>query len=359
MMGENSKIEWTDHTFNPWWGCTKVSDGCTHCYADTLSTRWGMHIWGPKAERRFFGEKHWQEPLKWNRDAERDGQRRRVFCASMADVFERHMLPNINSLLGLARARLWELIEQTPMLDWLLLTKRPEHIRDMVPVRWLHEPPLNVWYGTSVENQEYADRRIPELLRVPARVRFLSVEPLLGPVDLQRVKYGSYTLDVLSQRYTSTTPEYGSPFSFGMSSLGGIRWVIAGGESGAGARPCHPDWARQLRDQCQGAGVAFFFKQWGEWAPFATTAGYAAGTLMPGSDEVVGGDCGGPVGLSNFEKGRASAHVRDGTEIRARVVLDNAEHRWGKENRLCMTYVAVGKKAAGRLLDGREWSQFP
>ena len=247
-MGKTT-IEWTStvdadgttspgFTFNPFWGCTKISEGCTNCYADTLSNRYGHNVWGPKADRRFFGDKHWAEPIKWNKAAERDGVRRRVFCASMADVFERHMVLATQSRMDVERARLWELIEATPMLDWLLLTKRPENIRTMVPLRWLHDVPHNVWYGTSTENQEQADIRIPELLQVPAVVRFLSAEPLLGPVNIR---------SGLGQTFHA--PQ--------------LHWVIAGGESGSKARPMDAEWARSIRDQCVSANVAFFFKQWG------------------------------------------------------------------------------------------------
>lgn len=231
-MGQDSKIEWTHHTFNPWWGCVKVSDGCTHCYAESFSKRYGHKIWGVDAERRFFGDKHWNEPLKWNREAEKAGERRRVFCASMADVFEnRHDLHE-------PRARLFSLIKDTPMLDWLLLTKRPKNILDLLPQSWASLP-NNIWLGTTCENQEQADKRIPELLAVPAAIRFLSCEPLLGPVDLFAV---------------SKDPFGGIP---------GIDWVIVGGESGHGARTMAEMWARDLRDQCLNAGVPFFMKQMG------------------------------------------------------------------------------------------------
>lgn len=222
-MSQQSAIEWTDHTFNPWWGCTKVSQGCKFCYAETLASRYGHGVWGPGAQRRFFGEKHWQEPLKWNRLAEQAGHPARVFCASMADVFEE------NETLDDERLKLWMLIETTPWLHWQLLTKRPEHVLDMVP--WGDQWPINVWIGTSVENQDVADERIPLLQAIPAAVRFLSCEPLIGPIA---------GLD-----------------------LTGIHWLIAGGESGMSHRPADPAWFRELRDQCQVARVAFFFKQWG------------------------------------------------------------------------------------------------
>ncbi len=222
-MSQQSAIEWTDHTFNPWWGCTKVSAGCTHCYAETLANRYGHGVWGPRAARRFFGQAHWQEPLKWNRAALQDQRPARVFCASMADVFED------NRTLDSERNKLWNLIEETPWLHWQLLTKRPENILAMVP--WGESWPNNVWIGTSVENADAAEKRLPLLREVPAAIRFLSCEPLIGPLD-----------DI---------------------DLSGIHWLIAGGESGPKHRPLDISWVRALRDRCQEANIAFFFKQWG------------------------------------------------------------------------------------------------
>lgn len=232
-MAKNSQIEWTHHTFNPWWGCKKVSPACDNCYAELWAKRTGQNLWGAEAARRFFGDTHWGEPIKWNRDAEIAGSRARVFCASMADVFERR------AILDDERKRLWDLIEETPHLDWLLLTKRPQHISAMTP--WLGNWPRNVWIGTSIENQKIAEQRLPHLLAIPAVVRFLSCEPLLGPLDLQSWfnKTGHYSID----------------------------WIIAGGESGPHSRPMHPDWAVSLLEQCQTARVPFHFKQWGHWAP--------------------------------------------------------------------------------------------
>ena len=222
---ENSHIAWTDNTFNPWWGCEKISPGCKFCYADTMSRRFGHQVWGRDAPRRFLSDMNWRTPMTWHREALRSGVRRRVFCASMADVFEdrRDLDP--------WRERLWALMEQTPALDWQLLTKRPENISRMVPERWMARWPDHVWLGTTTENQEWANRRIPELLQIPAEVRFLSAEPLVGPIP--------------------NLP------------LGGIQWVIVAGESGPGARPMELEWARDIRDQCARAGVAFFLKQLG------------------------------------------------------------------------------------------------
>ncbi len=231
-MVKDSKIEWTHHTFNPWWGCSKVSPACKNCYAETWAKRVGSDVWGANAKRRFFTEKHWKEPIRWNREAHLAGERRRVFCASMADVFERR------SELNMWRERLWDLIEETPMLDWLLLTKRPQNITKMTP--WPDcDWPENVWLGTTVENQHWVDKRLPYLLRHNAKVRFLSCEPLLGYLDLARA----------SKKFDYE-----------------INWVIAGGESGSHSS-MNPEWVRDLRDQCKSIGAAFHFKQWGHWAP--------------------------------------------------------------------------------------------
>lgn len=230
-MGKKTGITWTDSTWNPWWGCTKVSAGCTYCYADTLSNRWGLDIWGPKADRRFFGDKHWSEPINWNKKAASAQTRQKVFCASMADVFEGRadLTPH--------RDRLFLVIESTPWLDWLLLTKRPENILDMIPASWRETPRPNVWMGTSTENQDEADVRIPRLLQVPAVVHFLSAEPLLGPVNLSWFNYS------------------------------GIDWVITGGESGPHARPMDQAWVESLWQECESYGIAFFHKQMGTvWA---------------------------------------------------------------------------------------------
>jgi protein gp37 len=227
-MAQHSAIEWTDHTFNPWWGCTKVSPGCKYCYAEAIANRFGHDVWGDNNSRRLFGKKHWEQPLKWNKKAEKNKKRARVFCASMADVFEKK--PELIN----PRNKLWDLIEKTPMLDWLLLTKRPENMTELVP--WHQQWPNNVWAMVTVENQKYAVNRIPLLMEIPARIKGLSLEPMIGPVDL-----GKW--------------------------LRGVQWVIVGGESGYESRPMNPDWIRVVRDQCLEYEVAFFFKQWGNWIP--------------------------------------------------------------------------------------------
>ena len=230
-MGEATKIQWTDHTFNIAWGCTKISAGCTNCYADAQSHRYGFDVWGPKAERRTFGDKHWREPIKWNAAAQRDGVRRRVFCSSMCDVFEDH--PTIDA----ERARLWPLIAATPWLDWQILTKRAERMRELAP----RMPLPNVWFGVSVEDQATYDARWQRLAQTPAAVRFISLEPMLAPVDL-----------CLNIWTAGTGPD----------------WVIVGCESGPGARACDVGWIRSAVEQCKAAGVAVFVKQLGA-APYA------------------------------------------------------------------------------------------
>ena len=272
-MGKDSKIEWTTHTFNPWWGCVKVSEACKHCYAETWAKRVGQKVWGPTTERRFFGDQHWREPLKWNKEAAAAGVRPRVFCASMADVFEDR--PELDA----PRARLWDLIEATPALDWLLLTKRPENV--LHKVCWGKDWPANVWLGTTVELQKRADELLPELARIPAKVRFISAEPLLGPLDLS-AWLGS-TIDC----------------------------AITAAESGPKARPASPAWFRTLMIQCMERNVPFHFKQWGDWAPGNTSN-------LPRT------------------KSMRTAQASDGTEM-----------------------LRVGKKTAGRVLDGAEWDELP
>lgn len=305
-MADKSNIEWTDSTFNPWIGCTKVSPACEHCYAEvstpsrTRSVKWGA---GQPRQRTSAG--NWAMPLRWNakpfyacescgwrgeygEDSTRlrvclecAGKlvpaRRRVFCASLADVFD-------NEVPDQWRADLFALIEATPNLDWLLLTKRVGNVRAMAPLPWIGGPvqhgpdssnmhggwPANVWLGATICNQAEADRDIPKLLRVPAAVRFLSIEPMLGPIDLE---------------YPESLYPKGPPMCCSGQDCGcrgqpieapmihGVNWVIVGGESGPHARPMHPDWARSLRDQCAAAGVPFLFKQWGDWWPISRTDG--------------------------------------------------------------------------------------
>ena len=239
-MGETTGIAWTDHTFSPWWGCEKVSAGCTHCYADDFAKRVGHGkrlptIWGANSERRLFGDAHWNEPRKWHKAAVKAGRFAKVFCSSMADVFEDR--PDLIA----PRTRLFNLIAETSFLTWQLLTKRPENIARMLHAHFSppHFPLKNVWLGTTCENQEQAEKRLPHLLAVPAVVHFISAEPLLGPLDLSAWMPGR-----------------------------GVGWVIVGGESGPRARPFQLDWARDLVAMCETADVPCFVKQMGD-APFS------------------------------------------------------------------------------------------
>ncbi|MCW3581607.1 phage Gp37/Gp68 family protein [Burkholderia cenocepacia] len=331
-MSENSKIEWTDHTFNPFIGCTKVSPGCDHCYAEHLMDK-RLHkvVWGAHGERVRTSAATWREPIRWNaRHAQffaAHGRRQRVFCASLADVFD-------NAVPDAWRADLIDLIWNTPHLDWLLLTKRIGNAGPMIAralelagrgvnTPW---PWSNVWLGATIVNQTEADRDIPKLLAAPARVRFLSIEPLLGPIDLTAVRYTAspgYFGDALQwhhQPHCSRDERYQA-----------IDWVIVGGESGADARPMHPDWARDLRDQCATAGVPFLFKQWGEWAP--------------------GENCGGPPTRTE----RVADWFGDEWSFSAMTPGEHDGLSYDDEP----TVYRIGKKTAGRHLDGRTHDEFP
>lgn len=256
-MGENSKIEWCDHTFNPWVGCTKISPGCDHCYAEGWAKRSGLVKWG--AERRRTSAANWRQPLKWNAEAERSGVRRRVFCASLADVFD-------NEVPEEWRADLFSMIRRTLHLDWLLLTKRIGNARRLTQ-RALgsigmhpgmhHGLPQNVWLGITVVNQEEADRDIPKLLWNRARIRFLSCEPLLGALDLARLTatFENGTL----QNFNCLNSTYGR----GPAAHPVVDWVIVGGESGPGARPFVLEWGKDIVRQCVEASVPVFVKQVG------------------------------------------------------------------------------------------------
>lgn len=264
-MSEQTGIEWCDHTFNPWWGCTKVSPACTNCYAETFSRRVGQKVWGADAGRRFFGDAHWAEPLKWNRQAHEAGVRRRVFCASMADVFEDR------EDLSEPRRRLFDLIEKTPALDWLLLTKRPDVMLDFfegVSGAGCEAPILpNIWVGTTVENQEYAALRLPVLVQVRATVHFVSYEPALGPVDFTNIDAMQHSFDALRGEWCANR----SGCLVDDKGDGAIEWIIIGGESGPRARPFDLEWARSTVAQCKAAGVQVFLKQLGA-RPYASVS---------------------------------------------------------------------------------------
>lgn len=222
-MAERTEIAWTDSTFNPWWGCTRAGPGCDHCYAEALDKRTGGAHWGPRTTPRRLSDSNWRKPVRWHKAALETGVRRRVFCGSMCDVFDRNAPER-------QREGLWQLIRSTPMLDWQLLTKRAPNIERYLPEDWGIGYD-NVWLGVTVEDRKHGLTRMERLKQIPAKVRFLSCEPLLEDLD---------QLD-----------------------LTGIHWVIVGGESGPYARPMDASWVTSIHRQCIAQNVPFFFKQWG------------------------------------------------------------------------------------------------
>jgi protein gp37 len=239
-MAENTKIEWAHDTFNAWEGCTKVSPGCANCYAEELSAhRFHRSEWGPDGKRKFNSPFYWDEPLKWNRQAEESGQQRRVFTMSLGDLFEDR--PDLHE----PRLRLMKLIERTPSLTWLLLTKRPENVFPLLNTIncWnLFRGSRNIWLGASVEDQARAEQRIPVLIDIPVTKHFLSCEPLLGRLEFWDV-------------WLAGDPDCGWSR--------GVDWVILGGESGRKARPCRIEWLYAAMDQVRRFGVPVFVKQLG------------------------------------------------------------------------------------------------
>jgi protein gp37 len=346
MMADTSKIEWTDATWNPITGCTMVSAGCTNCYAMGLAaTRLRHHPSRAGLTREVGGRAVWtgevrlndqwmQQPLQWKRP-------RMIFVCAHGDLFHESVpdewIDMVFAVMALA-----------PQHTFQVLTKRPERMAQYFAnapyARWwkvmetLSQNRIastvdrygalpNVWLGTSVENQVTADERIGPLLATPAAVRFVSAEPLLGEVRLDRVR------PTASPNRKTLNALGGARMHTGMRTK--IDWVIVGGESGKNARPMHPDWARSLRDQCESAKVAFFFKQWGEWAPAMQIDGVTAISTAPDR----------PKGLMTPHLVRVHGGWLD------RQGFDALPGHHG--------VLRVGKKAAGRQLDGREWSQMP
>jgi protein gp37 len=342
-MSANSKIEWTDHTFNPWIGCAKVSPGCDGCYAEVSTPVRTLGIgWGASQPRHRTSDANWKLPERWNAQAEafaaRHGRRQRVFCASLADVFDNAVYPHW-------RIDLWDLIEATPKLDWLLLTKRIGNAERMLPWSACSEPWPNVWIGATITSQAEADRDIPKLLGLPARVRFLSMEPLLGPVDLRSIDV-SGNEEILPLGATWLGREECGPR---------LDWVIGGGESGPKARPMHPDWARSLRDQCDAAGVPFLFKQWGEWWPISQMEEADHNALYRSRVKA---------------REHESQDAIDDSYGRKCIVETGVIHNDGslhgitepmtfRQGTGAMLAFKVGKNAAGRLLDGVQHDGFP
>lgn len=292
-MGETTGIEWCDSTFNAWWGCVEVSEQCRHCYARIFARSKGQDVWGPLARRRFLSEDYWKNLGRWNGKAMAEGRRWKVFCGSMCDIAE-ILLPDHPDAddMHAARQALFQQVTRTPFLIYLFVTKRPENLPRLVPKEWLLAPPHNVCYLTSVGTQADAEKQIPALLRMPARVHGVSCEPLLGKLNLRPV----------------LGPDR-------------VNWVIGGGESGPLARPTDLEWAQDLLSQCSVASVPFFWKQWGEWLPV-------------------------PYEEADEWEGRKAFRGTDGS------VFDGAA-RGGRN------FIRVGRKAAGKLLDGLPWQQFP
>ncbi len=346
-MGTSTKIEWSDYVWNPLAGCARVSPGCDHCYAAVMARRLGFMAEAdlaagrdPGQKRKYIGitnknnagrimfngrvnldDSAIDEPLRWKKP-------RRVFVNSMSDLFHKDVPDDF--ILNVFRV-----MERTPQHTYQVLTKRPERMAEWVGQRYRNNPHIgpasNIWLGTSVENQEQADARIPHLLATPAHVRFLSCEPLLGPVNLRSIPIDERTrADVVAGAYIYTGAISGSKHT----SAARIQWVIVGGESGPGARPMHPDWAHWLRNQCSTEGVSFFFKQWGEWAPISYDqhiTDYAAAA-----------------------NGTARWHTEVLLTQEGYVLPSDAAAFRGRH-----IMRRVGKHAAGRLLDGREWNEFP
>ena len=265
-----------------------MSPACDHCYAQAFSHRLGRDIWGKDADRRFFEIRgdHWREPIKWNKKAAKLGRQLRVFCGSMCDVMEDR------GDLNIWRAPLYELIDLTPSLDWLLLTKRPQNFRRFLPPSWLEKPRANVIGMTTIENEDYL-WRVSALIDTPFVRRGLSMEPLLGHVDLTRIETRTGVQNALERNQNGSR----------------IDWIITGGESGHGARKTQPEWIQSLRDQALSHSVAFHHKQWGEWC--------------------------------HTDQMSDDAHR----------IIDDGYNDPG--------LYKIGKKAAGSLLDGQEWKQFP
>ena len=343
-----TKIEWATYTFNPWVGCTKISPACDNCYAADYGNRFGVE-WGANKPRKRTSMSNWELPLRWNKQArikqkawqgfknqypdltdeqliERGfikPERPRVFCASLADVFD-------NEVPDEWRVHLFWLMSETPNLDWLILTKRIGNAEKMIKNTlekrlFLASTLNNIWLGSTICNQEEADRDIPKLLSVPAAKHFLSIEPMLGKITLELRCKRDHNGDGDCDRHPNGCPR--------------IDWVICGGESGKNARPMHPAWVSSLRNQCTKAGVPFLFKQWGEWVPRSNcyhtfSDGQSCSDIDPSCTR-----------WPNVIK-----LTKSGTNGRLLENSDDGETAFMQR---------VGKKTAGRLLNGREHNEFP
>ncbi len=318
-----SKIEWTDRVWNPVTGCSKISPGCDNCYAERMSKRFGEK-WGLPSEEPFKVTVHMErldQPLKWNKPS-------RIFVCSMADLFH-------DDVSFKAIAEVFQRMMECQHHIFLILTKRPDSMKnffDFVKPSGRSWPLPNVWLGVTAENQEQADKRIPILLQIPAAKRFVSVEPMLGPVNLK--PWFPWDNHRKKLQGWKRNPDYKQ----------GLHWVICGGESGPGARPMHPEWAQSLRDQCQAAGVPFFFKQWGEWWPISQMPdGYCDSLYYPAPED-------------DPEATRPCRCKNGALQLEGDLLPVHQSGSWGHG---AMQTFKVGKKAAGSLLDSQEWKQAP
>lgn len=371
-MTDRTTIEWTDRTWNPVTGCTKVSPGCDNCYAETIAHRFAGSKAFPNGFDVTVHEDRVDAPYRWKKPS-------RVFVNSMSDLFH-------EAVPDLVLTHVFDVMEANPQHTFQVLTKRHARMRSFVRQREVLKreyaakfddcpteamrnspaarhararaatPPANIWLGVSVENQKWADIRIPALLETPAAVRFLSCEPLLGPIDLKQA-----VRTMGSERGHGLTASYVHAGDC-CRKFHGIDWVIVGGESGPKARAIHPDWARSLRDQCASADVPFFFKQWGEWGP----APFIVRVCDPnvgwqGTDEEL-------VAAKKDSEARGATHVHTGhwqdKDGERSYWLHEIGHKpWSLERVGLPDGTAPirrwGKKRAGRDLDGQLHDAFP
>jgi len=321
-MGINSNIEWTDHTLNLWWGCQKVSPGCDNCYAEVLSNRF-TDVWGPDKPRKLIYS--WKKSLMaMQRKAAKDSRPHRVFVGSMMDIFEKpkRMIDNNGNELDAdthdVRIEFFRMVRDCPDLIFLMLTKRPGNIAKYVPTDWYADCPSNVFFGTSVVDQSEMGKAVILIQATPGTGNtFLSIEPMLGEITLTHSN-GSHYYEVLDGRYVGINHNIDL---YGEGMKGRIKWVIVGGESGPKARPMNSRWVESIRDQCKSTDVPFFFKQWGEWVNELHSA------AMPRLD---------------YEE----------TDVFVRWDNDGIDYRG-------LYHCRVGKKKAGRLLNGFEYSELP
>jgi protein gp37 len=363
-----TKIEWCDHTINPVVGCSKCSPGCDHCYAERFAARLAKN----PATRRVYApvvddEGHWTGRINcvelnlatfdewWNARVRKAKNGSRIFVGSMTDLFHENGLEDEGLL------HIWSRMDAWPEHIFCVLTKRPERMRDFALLEdhcWTPYPLPNVWLGVTVCNQEEADAKIPWLLATPAVKRFVSIEPMLGPVDMQLHSHDGKSLHALTGAYSENPmaylhePEYDAPqLDLGIkihTTIRALDWVICGGETGPGARPVHLDWVRGLRDQCVAAQVPFFFKGWGDWLPGENVFAGKDGRVSRHQDGRVGATTTNNLTANNYCTWDESGEMKFGP-FGGRNTYRPVRF-WSER---------VGKKRTGRLLDGREWNEVP